>query len=145
MFAESWQGFQDPTQCGGGEPNKSAGVINVSSLLKTIDELSQYPKMTTNWQQQHGEQYLAEWESNIRQKEKVAFSIPNLGTLPVCLLLIRISEKSLPAALKAVRGLLKNQEVLNQLSTDEHGTIPIIVWQGVTSFVVSVRSQFFPY
>ena len=109
MCAGSKQGFQDPTPSGGGEPNKSAGVINVSSLLKSIDELSQYPDCLANWQQQHGEQYLAEWDSNIRQQEKVAFSIPNLGTLPVCLLLIRCSEKSLAGALRAVRRLLKNQ------------------------------------
>ena len=75
------EAFKTPPS--GGEPNKSAGVINVSSLLKAIDDLSQYPDLTISWQQEHGEQYLAEWESTIRQKEKDAFSIPNLGTLPV--------------------------------------------------------------
>ena len=44
----------------------------------------------------------------------------------------------LKSCLLCVMSILKNQEVLNQLSTDEHGTIPIIVWQGVPSFVVAV-------
>ena len=121
----------------GGKPNKRVGRINVSSLLKSLQALSQYPHLSHKRIQDHGEQYVAEWESNLRQKEKDAFIAPTFGPLPVCLLFIRTSPKSATSAFSTLQSILKNLELLNQLSTDEHGVIPIIVWQGVPSLVVS--------
>ena len=93
----------------GGEPNKSAGRINVSSLLKALDALSQYPNLTSKLEKENSELYLAHWESNIKPKEKLAFIAPNLGPLPVCLLFIRTSVKSTAAALNTVISILKTQ------------------------------------
>ena len=67
------------------KPNKRAGRINVTSLLKSLEALSQYFNLTSKWEKENSELYLAHWESNIQQQEKLAFIAPNFGPLPSCM------------------------------------------------------------
>ena len=102
------------------KPNKRAGRINVTSLLKSLEALSQYFNLTSKWEKENSELYLAHWESNIKPKEKAAFIAPNLGPLPVCLLFIRTSVKGTAAVLNTVMRILKNLELLWNLQVGYH-------------------------
>ena len=128
------------TNPSGGVKNNSVGEIDFGSLVIAPNALTQYTNLGEAWLKSNGEKYQQDWETR-KQLEKQQFKAPNFGSKQIRLLVARYSEKDAKGCLmyKKVQSLLKKPDLLDQLSTDRAGLIPIIVGTGVPSMLVQFQ------